>query len=162
MSGLARVSSANQNTGREDKFVFMRGDACHYSGETKPTEYLPLPKTIGPSPVKGTVACPGTRCPLIQPEGDPTKPFHKLFEPGPHHVVLVAEQTLRHVKEFDAADNVFVIWAHDAALLEPGSGINFFPQGTLNGWRAEDLAARLRWTFLKDFEESAEKLEDLE
>ncbi|EFX03459.1 metallo-beta-lactamase superfamily protein [Grosmannia clavigera kw1407] len=58
--------------------------------------------------------------------------------------------------EFDAADNVLVIIAHDSAPLMPSSGFQFFPDGTLNNWKKDKLDEKIRWSFLTDFSHAVE------
>jgi hypothetical protein len=68
-----------------------------------------------------------------------------------------AEQTIHDMQEFDAANNVLVIIAHDVSPLKPESGFKFFPNGTLNDWKKDKLDQKIRWTFLQDFELAVEK-----
>ena len=60
------------------------------------------------------------------------------------------------MQEFDAAENVLVVIAHDTAPLVKESGFTFFPNGTLNEWKKDRLDERIRWTFLEDFAQAAE------
>lgn len=152
--GLARVTSGSGKD--DDTFIFMGGDACHHGGEYKPTEYLPLPKNIDPSPIKGKSVCPGALFEKVHRDQSATKEFYVLAKNFPH-VYDQAEQCIHDLQEFDAADNVFVIIAHDSTLLEKEAGIEFFPKGTLNGWREKNLAEKVRWMFLKDFAVAAEE-----
>lgn len=51
-------------------------------------------------------------------------------------------------EEFDAADNVLVVIAHDEHVLEV---LDFFPK-TLEGWKEKEDGVRARWLFLKGLE----------
>lgn len=63
------------------------------------------------------------------------------------------------MQEFDAAENVFVIIAHDDTLLDKDVGIEWFPHGTLKNWKEKDYATKVRWAFLKDFTQAVEEAE---
>jgi hypothetical protein len=73
-----------------------------------------------------------------------------------------AHQTMHDVGDFDAAENVLVVIAHDPALLEADSGVDWFPKGLLNGWKDKGVAENIRWTFLNDFAEAAVQQEEKE
>lgn len=147
MSGLARVTIGAQ--GQEaDTFVLMGADACHHGGEFRPTKYLPMPAFIDPSPLKQyEVLCPGSLFEQMHPQQSVTEPFYKVSDKIPHSHAQ-AEKTVRDLEEFDAAENVLVVIAHDASLL--GGPMEFFPR-TLNSWQEKDLASKVRWAFLRDF-----------
>lgn len=68
-----------------------------------------------------------------------------------------AEQTIHDMQEFDAAENVLAVIAHDSAPLEPRTGFKMFPSGTLNDWKKDKLDEKIRWTFLDDFSLAVEK-----
>jgi glyoxylase-like metal-dependent hydrolase (beta-lactamase superfamily II) len=147
--GLARVTA-----GGDDSFIFMGGDACHHGGEYRPTEYLPLPKNITPSPIKSKSVCPGSLFASVPNHQKPNKEFYQLAKNFSHDTDQ-ANQTIHDLEEFDAAENVFVVIAHDPVMLQKEAEIDFFPNGTLNGWKANKLNEKARWLFLKDFAEAA-------
>jgi glyoxylase-like metal-dependent hydrolase (beta-lactamase superfamily II) len=154
--GLARVTSTLEGD-KEDTFIFMGADTAHHGGEFRPTQYLPLPKDIKPSPFTGKypTSCPGHIFETIHPSGKGSEPFYRLQDRLPHSLEQ-AEESCSHMQEFDAAENVFVIIAHDATLLDEQVGIEWFPHGTLKNWKEKDCARKARWAFLKDFGEAVE------
>jgi glyoxylase-like metal-dependent hydrolase (beta-lactamase superfamily II) len=160
MCGLARVTSTQDGEG-EDTFIFMGADTAHHGGEFRPTEYLPFPKEITPSPypAKFATVCPGHVIESIHPRHKATEPFYELNDGVPHNKPQ-AEQTCGMMEEFDAADNVFVIIAHDHSLLDSRVGVEWFPRGTLKDWKQKDLAKKARWGFLDSFAGALEHLKD--
>ena len=65
-----------------------------------------------------------------------------------HEDLAAAEATVSKLKAFDGRDDVMIILAHDASLLEV---LDFFPQD-LNAWKSNAWLAESRWLFLKDFD----------
>jgi hypothetical protein len=61
-----------------------------------------------------------------------------------------AMQTARDLEEFDTAENVFIVIAHDPSLLDEYVGVDFFPR-ILNGCKEKYVADKVRWSFLNDF-----------
>jgi len=149
--GLARTTSASEGD-TEDTFIFMGADTAHHGGEFRPTEYLPLPKNISPSPYKRVHPsfCPGDVFEAIHPHGKGTSPFYNINKGIPFDTEQ-AHATCGQMQEFDALENVFVIIAHDGSLLESEVGMTWFPRATLKDWKKNDLAKKARWGFLKDF-----------
>ena len=142
MCGLARTTSS------PDSFVFMGADACHHVGILRPTEYLPLPLNISPSPIERLEAggCPGALLQQIQPEQSASKPFFTLTKTlFPSYDEAL--ETVHKMEELDANAIVFVIIAHDVSLQEQ---IDFFPR-TINDWMAKGMKPKTRWLFCKDF-----------
>ena len=62
-----------------------------------------------------------------------------------------AEKTLEQLKAFDGRDDVLIIIAHDATLLDT---LEFFPKN-VNNWRVNGWGLQSRWLFLKEFGEVA-------
>ena len=151
MCGLARTTSSGPASGSDRAtFVFMGGDACHHGGEFRPSAYLPLPKEIDPSPLKKIQpVCPGHLLQEIHRTKSATEPFY-LVAPGFAHDSEVAEWTIGGLQEFDAHDNVLLLTAHDASVLD---ALEFYPK-SLNGWAETGLGKEIRWKFLGDFEEA--------
>jgi glyoxylase-like metal-dependent hydrolase (beta-lactamase superfamily II) len=152
LCGLARVSI------EPSTFVFMGGDAAHHGAEYRPTEYLPLPKQISPSPLmahkhKHVSFCPGEIFASIHAttERYATEPLYRVSE-GVAHDWKAADQTIRDMMLFDADENVFVVIAHDASLLLEEVGMTWFPEGGLGDWKKKGWKEKERWGFLKDFE----------
>jgi len=86
----------------------------------------------------------------------PQDKVYQLAENVSHHHDQVV-QSIHDLQEVDAAENVFVIIAHDPALLEKEASVPLFPNGILNNWKELDLVVKVRWTFLKDFAEEVEQ-----
>lgn len=151
MCGLARTSS------NPDTFIFMGGDASHHGGEFRPTEYLPLPKEITPSPLKrrGTT-CPGHLLQEIHPNGAANKPFYNVTASFANDK-KVADWTIEGLGEFDAQGNVLMLMAHDDAVVDPAQ-FDFYP-GNLNDWYQKKVGEKTRWLFLSDYEEALEEKE---
>ena len=151
MCGLARVSADGEST-----FIFMGGDAAHHGGQFRPTEFLPLPKHIKPSPLKAHAHmgfCPGEIFASLHPSPCATEPLYHVNE-GVAHDAQQADATIKDMTVFDADENVFVVIAHDPSLFEEDVGMSWFPEGDLREWKKRGWKEKVRWRFLKDFEEA--------
>jgi glyoxylase-like metal-dependent hydrolase (beta-lactamase superfamily II) len=152
ISALARVTSTREGDA-EDTFIFMGGDTAHHGGEFRPSEYLPLPREIRPSPdqLRHARCCPGHVFEAMHPRQRGNVPFYQVSA-GPFcHDAEVASQSIAKMQQFDASPNVFVVVAHDPTLLDADVGIPFFPHGTMNDWKAQGYSSQVHWAFLKDF-----------
>lgn len=149
--GLARVTSTREGDA-EDTFIYMGGDTAHHGGEFRPTEYLPLPEQILPSPYPSRFSstCPGHVLESIHPKKKGNEPFYELAEELPHNHTDAVWSNER-MQVFDAAENVLVVIAHDATILDSSIGLGFFPHGTMKNWKVANSAEKARWLFLKDF-----------
>ena len=153
---IGHLCALARTTAAPSSFVFMGADACHHPGVLRPTEYLPLPRLITPSPFahieKAVTACPGALLQQLTPGLNPSVPFFTISN-GPlfpdHNAAL---DTVRKIQELDAAENVFVVIAHDLSLRDR---IPLFPN-KINEWRANDLRSATRWLFCSDFEGSVQ------
>lgn len=156
LCALARVTTKGSLKSDEDTFIFMGGDACHHGGEFRPTEYLPLPSKFDPSPflVPSLSVCPGEWLQAVHHEKKATKPFYSVKK-GFSHNDEDCQRTISRVAEFDGVDNVLVVIAHDPALLE--QGFPMFPTSA-NDWKQHEFAQKLRWCFIKDFQEAVESV----
>ncbi len=149
--GLARTST------NPDTFIFMGGDAAHHGGEFRPTEYLPIPKELNPSPFKRRHGvCPGHLLQEIHAKGVADKPFYQVNESFAYDKTL-ADWTLDGLGEFDAHDNVLSLMAHDDAVVDPAM-LNFYPD-SINDWYKKDTARKIKWMFLGDYEGAVEAKE---
>lgn len=145
--GLARTTP--------DTFVFMGGDASHHGGEFRPSEYLPLPKTLSPSPLpKFQPTCPGHLLQEVHREKSATLPYYLVTENFANDLD-VCNWTIAGLQEFDAAENVLLLVAHDDSVKD---ALEFFPD-SINDWFEKDLAKKVKWNFLADFEEAVADLE---
>ncbi|KAH8431736.1 uncharacterized protein LDX57_009391 [Aspergillus melleus] len=130
----------------------MGGDTCHHCGSLRPTEHIPLPDQISPSPfsdpphLTGTV-CPGDFVESIHPAHSRTAPFYANLSPAPDRDVAEAEASLDKMRDFDANEDIFVVIAHDSTLL---SVVDFFPKRA-NEWKERGWKEMSRWRFLEDF-----------
>ncbi|KAJ5355048.1 metallo-beta-lactamase superfamily protein [Penicillium cataractarum] len=147
ISALARTS--------ENHFILLGGDIAHHPGEYRPTEHLPLPIEISPSPLKeDTISistCPGSIFEAISPansRGSDAKvtPFYEL-NAGMNEDLGDAEVALEKMLPFDGSAKVMVIIAHDASLLDV---LPFFPN-SITEWDIQGYKAKGAWSFLKDF-----------
>ncbi|KAK4541155.1 hypothetical protein LTR36_008229 [Oleoguttula mirabilis] len=146
--GLARTSTS------PDTFVFMGGDASHHGGEFRPTDYLPLPKELKPSPLRRRAGvCPGHLLQDIHPHGTANKPFYNVTKSFAHDKE-VADWTIDGLGEFDAHENVLLLVAHDDAIVDPPQ-IDFYPE-PLNDWHEKGVGEKVKWLFLGDFEAAVE------
>jgi glyoxylase-like metal-dependent hydrolase (beta-lactamase superfamily II) len=152
--GLARTSTNPDG----DTFVFMGGDASHHPGEFRASEYVPLPTSISPSPMKKKKmmksfsvhgGCPGHVVQAMQRNGRADETFYVPSD-GFNVDSEVALETIRGLQEFDAHEKVLMVVAHDSSLLEV---MTFFPE-TMERWFEEGVGSRGHWRFLGDFEEA--------
>ncbi|OAG37870.1 hypothetical protein AYO21_07976 [Fonsecaea monophora] len=160
MCALARVTSgpgtaaAAADDDDNDTFILLGGDACHHNGEFRPTELLPLPETIHPSPISSMSICPASLFQAIHRDKSATTEFYKLA-PKFSHDHHAAVDTIHGLEELDADARVLVLVAHDPALTDGSLDVPLFPAGTLDDWKARGLKERIRWYFLRDFAEAA-------
>ncbi|KAF4546697.1 N-acyl homoserine lactonase [Lasiodiplodia theobromae] len=142
-------------------------DCAHHGAEFRPSPYLPLPRTISPSPFphhpQHATICPGALFAPIHPAASlpekATKPFYTPTQFFPYSFDDCV-WSIDGLQEFDADERVFVVNAHDESLLSVFYGVDgegkgkglLWPQGTLDAWReGQNLATRARWAFLEDF-----------
>lgn len=149
MCGLARVTTSSGPASGEDTFIFMGADACHHPGVLRPTDYLPIPKEVSPSPFNHLPVCPGDLLLSVQPGMTPTRPFFTVC-PDSFPDLEAAMTTVEKIQEFDADDNVLIIVAHDDSIA---ASVDFFPK-IFNDWKAKGLRSETRWLFCKDFEQA--------
>ncbi|KAH6611799.1 beta-lactamase-like protein [Boeremia exigua] len=134
-------------------FVFMGGDACHHCGEFRPTQYLPIPAELSPSPLTNPPFVPETFCPgslfqSIHPLKSASQPFYKpKNDPSLLQNYAETEITIEKLIEFDANNDVLTIIAHDRSLLDV---LDFFP-ASVNDWKANGWRTTGMWRFLADF-----------
>lgn len=146
ISGFARTTP--------DTFVFMGGDVCHFGGSYRPTAWAPMPSTIPtsvPLDSRFRTPCP---CSVFQashrdPKNYRTSSFYKVTqEEGAWYVdPPVAQESVDKLEQFDADENVFVCVAHDGGLLPI---VDWFPNGTLNDWKAKGWKQNSQWGFLNE------------
>lgn len=143
-------------------FVHLGGDSIHHAGEIRPSEYLPLPDSIKPSPLPSRypAACPGEVFEPILRNGSRSEHILEYYDPfrdahADAKFALIYDEpalrdTVRKDEELDADRDVFTICAHDWSLK---GVIPEWPH-SLNQWREDGLKESTRWKFLEDFEEA--------
>lgn len=130
------------------EFVFMGADACHHPGVLRPSVYLPLPRNITMSAQRASSTCPGELLQQHTMRQGANEPFFTVASGPLFPDYDAAKETVSKIQELDAADNVFVLLAHDLSLRKT---IPFFPK-TINGWKDRNLKLETRWLFCSDFE----------
>jgi hypothetical protein len=145
-----------------DTFVYLGGDICHFAGQFRPSEEIPLPDIIPAEALKNAVKypipCPGEffsdHHPQVhnEEEIDPKKtPFYKLSTANhstykdPGTAVITARGMQKY---FDSDPNVLVCFAHDPALLDYLPVFNTNPEQDLNDWKRLGLKERIHWGWL--------------
>ena len=158
MCGLARTTASPPT------FILMGGDTTHHAGGFRPSQEVPLPEEIHPSPlgldsplnIKQGV-CPGSLfLDLVHPHHSATQPFYEI-SPDPEgkgisHDVPEAKRSIAKMQHFDSDDRVLVVIAHDNSLLDV---VDFWPN-TANDWKEKGWKEKGRWKFLKDFANAVE------
>jgi glyoxylase-like metal-dependent hydrolase (beta-lactamase superfamily II) len=139
-------------------FIHLGGDSIHHLAEIRPSEYLPLPDTITPSPLPDLHAnsCPGHIFSSILRDGSKTTRILDWQDPemgktdprfGLVYNVKDNRETVTKDEELDANRDIFTIIAHDTFLK---GVIDEFPQ-TLNDWKTKGWKEDTTWKFLEDF-----------
>ncbi|KAI0105342.1 hypothetical protein F4776DRAFT_647067 [Hypoxylon sp. NC0597] len=157
ISGFARTKLRAQSKTGKDEFILMGGDVAHHGGEFKPNRFSPIPTTISPDPRLAPYSggfCPGEYYAQYNKrhDGDDRwrSPFLKTAEAFTDDPEKAA-WSLDVVGEFDAHNNVFVIFSHDATLLDV---VEFYPKDAtdweVKGWKREG-----RWRFLEDLKDQS-------
>jgi len=88
---------------------------------------------------------PGELLQKIHRTGSERELLYRVKE-GLSHDQIQAEESIGKLVEFDAAENVFVLLAYDATLIEH---LNLYPKRS-NEWLQQDLARKTRWLFTGD------------
>jgi glyoxylase-like metal-dependent hydrolase (beta-lactamase superfamily II) len=135
----------------EDSYVFMGGDICHSIAQLRPSSFRPLPASVPASVLGKTPPLKNFDCACLrQLQRNESCAFYGLA-PGMQEDLSKAQETIEKLKAFDGRDDVLIVIAHDATLLDV---MEFFPKD-MNDWKGKDWADRGRWQFLKDFEKAA-------
>ena len=159
MCALCRTSSSPAS------FILLGGDCAHHGSEWRPTEYLPLPDEIRPSPLPSLYpgVCPGSLFTTIHrfhdesaasPEDDIAAWTHPFCTPAEEAAYNVAEarDSVEHMSDFEAHENVLVMIAHDSTML---GVVEFYPRSA-NDWMKKGWKEKGLWKFLGDFHEAIE------
>lgn len=147
LMGLARVTkdSTSQASSDHDSFVLMGADICHFPGQFRPNAYNPLPQGIQTTSsiqtsYYGEIGCLTRTC----KRGN--EPFFHVPEFNAADV-MASSQSIAKLQCFDAAENVFIVIAHDKSVL---GLVNVFPD-KLNDWKSKGYRDHCRWGFLNEF-----------
>ncbi|KAL8933453.1 MAG: hypothetical protein Q9211_005779 [Gyalolechia sp. 1 TL-2023] len=164
MCALARTSASPST------FIFLGGDCAHHGGEFRPSPSLPLPSTLSPSPLPHLhpTTCPGSLFIPIHRLYNPanranatdtpaSEPFYLLSPQGANDVAQ-AQASVKKLSHFDAREDVLVMIAHDAHMLDI---VRCFPEGKANGWKKEGWKEKGTWRFLADFETAVGEREEV-
>lgn len=155
INALARTHASPSSA-----FIHLGGDSAHHPGEFRPTEYIPIPDSIDPSPApkKYATACPGHAFNSILRNGSKNEHILEMKDPFKGQVedekfgLIVDEaafrDTIRKDEELDADKDVFTIIAHDWFLK---GTLDEWPRD-LNSWKEKGLKELTMWKFLEDFE----------
>ncbi|KAK1826550.1 metallo-beta-lactamase superfamily protein [Podospora conica] len=146
LCALARVADG-------DRFVLMAGDAFRHGGELRPSELVPLPERIEPSPLAAPGGCGCRMFRGLLRGGDVTRAFYEACGVW-NEDVAEARRTVGRLQMLDGDPRVLVMAAHDGTLV---GAVGFFPGrvevvGGRDPWRGEG-----RWAFLKDFEGAVDR-----
>lgn len=157
MCGLARTTASPEAT-----FILLGGDCAHHGGEFRPTQYLPLPESLSPSPVPRTHpgVCPGALFADIhrlRPSSSSfTEPFLLVTE-GAAHDIQAARDSVAKLGEFDAHENILTMIAHDDTMV---TIVGTFPHTLANDWKRKGWREKGLWKFLGDLGKAVEAKED--
>ncbi|KAL2813845.1 beta-lactamase-like protein [Aspergillus granulosus] len=151
VAALARVT-ADEHDARLNSFVFMGGDTCHFSAQFRPSVSRPWPEGARAEATSGTLDAASAACPGAILERLLANPTQPLFEMPVTNTVDIGEAhgSIRKMQAFDAADNVWVIIAHDQSLIDL---VEFYPK-TLNDWQERGYAEKTRWRFWNTLQEA--------
>ncbi|KAI9667327.1 MAG: hypothetical protein M1821_000142 [Bathelium mastoideum] len=157
--GLARTTASPPT------FILMGADTAHHGGEFRPSPEVSLPDELHPSPLGPDChlnitsgVCPGSLfVDRVHPYHSATQPFYELPDypdgKGPNEDIHEAKRSVEKMQQFDADDNVLVVIAHDASLLDV---LEYWPQAA-NDWKVKGWKEKGRWNFLKDFAQAVEE-----
>jgi len=160
-----------------DTFLFLGGDICHFAGDFRPSEQVPLPDTMPEAafgnPEDNDVAVKRalypTPCPCSffsdhHPQnsglegGNVTSnpnstPFYRLSthkHSSYKDPPLAVVTTQKMQQYFDSDPNVLVCLAHDTALLDHLPTFNANPEMDLNDWQQQGMKEKCHWGWLKE------------
>lgn len=140
-------------------FIHLGGDSIHHAAEIRPSQYIPLPDSISPSPIPHVhaSACPGHIFEHLLRDGSKTEhilEWQDVFkgQSEPEFSLIYDEPALRDTvrkdEELDANKDIFTFIAHDWSLK---GKVDEFPK-TLNEWREKGWKEEHHWAFLGAFE----------
>lgn len=143
-----------------DTFVFLGGDICHFAGDFRPSEEIPLPDIIPGEALryspKYPMPCPceffADHHPQLRASESPVNtkatPFYQLstHQRSTYKDPAVAMITVQKMqKYFDSDPNILVCLAHDPALLDNLPTFNEHPEQDINNWKQLGLKEKCHW-----------------
>ncbi|KAF2432261.1 hypothetical protein EJ08DRAFT_648329, partial [Tothia fuscella] len=151
LCGLARTTP--------ETFIFMGGDACHHPGIFRPSPEVPAPADLVSEDLaelyfqRFESPCPGQSNKHTHGLGpahnqEPFYTYPKVPDgEGVNHSREASLKTRTKLMQFDASENVFVVIAHDATIVDI---VETFPRSASH-WKEKNWKELVRWEFLKDF-----------
>jgi glyoxylase-like metal-dependent hydrolase (beta-lactamase superfamily II) len=151
--GLARTT--------HDTFVLMGGDICHFAGDFRPSDTIPLPDPIPRGVLDHSphfpIPCPAEIFTSHHPrESDESKkkttPWYSITD---HHRAAyidppLARTSVNKMQLFDDSPYVLVCIAHDPTLLEVLPTLNKNPESDLEHWKSKGWKERCHWGWLNE------------
>lgn len=130
----------------------MGGDIGHHASQWRPSQHIPLPTELTPSPfgftsrfnIRRNVCLGELFSQHAHPNQSSRRPFTKVKEGHPHDVQQ-AQQSLEKMVDFDADEKILVVAAHDFTMLPV---LQYFPEEA-NGWYEAGWKQTAHWEFLK-------------
>ncbi|EME79359.1 uncharacterized protein MYCFIDRAFT_204792 [Pseudocercospora fijiensis CIRAD86] len=161
---IGHVNALARTSVSPPEFLHLCGDSAHHCGEIRPSEYIPMPDLIDPSPLPEAhpYSCPGGMFSSLLRNGSSSEHILEFIDPfegregvgeqdRKFSIMYDREELMRSVRKvegFDANENVFTILAHDWSLK---GVIDEWPKGNLNDWKKRGWRKDGFWKFLEDF-----------
>ncbi|KAF1924830.1 Metallo-hydrolase/oxidoreductase [Didymella exigua CBS 183.55] len=108
-------------------FILLGGDICHHAGIFRPSQYLPVPKSISPHPCNSqgeSPICQGTVFEELQKSRGRSS-IDNLYDMTFGHDISLARNTETWLQELDVDERIFVIISHDSTVRD---GVDHFPR----------------------------------
>jgi hypothetical protein len=148
-------------------FLFLGGDICHFSGDFRPSEWIPFPETVPEAALRGHARKYPMPCPcaffsdhhpqLHDEEIDPStvnKDKTAFYRLSTHKhssykdPALATITTAKMQQYFDSDPNVLVCLSHDTSLVDLLPTFNDSPEKDLNKWKEQGLKEKCHWGWL--------------
>lgn len=151
MAGLVRTTATT--------FVLLGADTCHLAGCIRPSEYNPLPASLGQSDGLDPYFPPSCPCsmftsfhPVASTEEEArVTPYYTASETAgsAYKDPKAANESIKGLAEFDAHPNVFVCLAHDTGLLGILPLLNDGEED-IGDWKSKGYKEATTWRFLNE------------
>ncbi len=135
------------------RMLIIKCVLIRYTGDIRPTEYIPLPDQIPEALLDKRLPrpCPCSIFTAYHPDQENSRstPFFKCNSGKSSFYVdpPTAQASIQTLIEFDANEKVCTLIAHDPAPLKT---MTFFPNGTINNWYEKGLKPEMHWDFLNE------------